>query len=111
MTYGTVLLVGLIVLTHIPYFFPAPAFGMEAVIREWQRDRDRRVPPPSRIDNPDKGIENQIIDYVWGDSQQEAERNCRQIATQTKTKFNKVRRTSQRGKKWECHVLNNHPEQ
>jgi len=105
MAYGKILLVGLLLLSSI-----SPAIAMEKIYQEWQRDRHRQ-PAPSKIDNPDRGIENQIIDYVWGDSQQEAERNCRQIATQSGVKFNKVRRTSQKGKKWECHVLNNHPEQ
>ena len=81
---------------------------------DWMDDYGRnkqRSPAPSKIDNPDKPIQNQIIDYVWGDSQDEAERKCRQIATRSGVKFNKVRRTSQQGKKWECHVLSNHPEQ
>lgn len=121
MTYRKLWLVGLILLTHVAYLFPAPALGMEKWRRDQQRGYDptddyfknqrRRSPAPSRIDNPDQPIQNQIIDYVWGDSQDEAERKCRQIATRLGVKFNKVRRTSQQGKKWECHVLSNHPEQ
>ncbi|MBD2019251.1 hypothetical protein H6F43_03520 [Leptolyngbya sp. FACHB-36] len=63
-----------------------------------------------RIDDPDKPIQSQIIDYVWGDTLNEAEAKCRQIAAETGTTFSQVRRTSQKGKKWECHVLSNHPE-
>ena len=112
MTHRKLWLVGLILLTHIVYLFPAPALGMEKIWRDWQQNQQRqRVTAPSKIDNPDKGIENQIIDYVWGDDEVEATRNCKQIAKQSGVKFNKVKRTSQRGRKWECHVLNNHPEQ
>ena len=68
------------------------------------------APGIHRIDNPDQPIEGQIIDYVWGDTLNEAEAKCRQIAAQTGTTFDRVRRTSQRGQKWECHVLSNHPE-
>ena len=68
------------------------------------------APGPSRIDDPDRPINGQIIDYVWGGTIAEAERNCRTIAAQAGLTFKEVRRTSQKGKKWECHVLSNHPE-
>ena len=42
MTYSKLWLVGLILLTHIVYLFPAPALGMEKVWRNWQRDQQRQ---------------------------------------------------------------------
>jgi hypothetical protein len=62
------------------------------------------------IDNPDRPIENQMLDYVWGDNEVEAAANCRAMAAKDSLRYNFVRRTSQKGKKWECHVLINHPE-
>lgn len=63
-----------------------------------------------RIDDPDRPIDQQMIDYVWGDSREEAEENCRRLAANAGVSYNFVRRTRQRGKKWECHVMGNHPE-
>ena len=62
------------------------------------------------IDNPDRPIENQMLDYVWGDNEAEAAANCKAMAAQSGLSYNFVRRTSQKGKKWECHILINHPE-
>ncbi|MBD2034500.1 hypothetical protein H6F86_31075 [Phormidium sp. FACHB-592] len=64
---------------------------------------------PLRIDDPDQPIESQIIDYVWGNNATEAEQNCKRLAAQAGLRYVKVRRTSQKGKRWECHV-DNHPE-
>lgn len=61
---------------------------------------------PSRIGNPDEPYHSQIIDYVWGDSEWQAKDRCEQIARQSGLRSAKVRQTSQRGKKWECHVDN-----
>lgn len=58
------------------------------------------------INNPDEPYHGQIIDYVWGDDANTAAAKCEAIAQQAGLRYVKVRRTSQKGSKWECHVDN-----
>lgn len=70
------------------------------------------IPNEARIDDPDQPTEDQMIDYVWGDNADEAERNCRRIAENAGLNYQKVTKSSQRrgAKRYECWVSVNHPE-
>lgn len=68
------------------------------------------APGAHRIDDPDQPIENVLLDYVWGDTEVEAARRCRELAASAGVRYNSVKRTSRTGSKWECNIQSNHPE-
>lgn len=112
MTYWQIVLMSAIAF-FVPLLMPPePVTGAERV-QQWWRNRQQRqqyTPPATRIDDPEEPIENSMLDYVWGDNANEAATRCRNIAARYGLTYLKVKRTSQRGRKWECHVLYNHPE-
>lgn len=112
-TSGVCLVIGSYILGGITYY----TLQNRRTGRTWDIDgrnlQNHRQPivqpgprPNMRISNPDEPYHGQIIDYVWGDSEWQARQRCEQIAQQSGLRYVKVRQTSQRGKKWECHVDN-----
>ncbi len=72
---------------------------------QWTRQHPATRPQPMMRD-PEEGYHSQIIDYVWGDTEAQAIARCKAIAQQHGLRYRTVKRTSQRGKRWECHVDN-----
>lgn len=62
------------------------------------------------IDDPDQPITSTMIDYVWGNSAQEAMRNCQQLARQHGMSVDQVKRNSRHSRRWQCWAWSNHPD-
>ncbi|UBF30070.1 hypothetical protein K9N68_38445 (plasmid) [Kovacikia minuta CCNUW1] len=88
----------------------AAAAGGAAGGAVYQAEQPRQTPTPMRIDDPDQPNESVMVDYVWGETQNEADRNCQSLLAQYGMKFDKARRNSTRGKRWQCWGWSNHPE-
>ncbi len=44
------------------------------------------------------------FDYVWGETEAEAIRNCQKLADRERVNYVRVKRSSKNSKRWECHV-------